>query len=443
MLNKKTFLMIIVIVASIVGYRFNITGKIGISNFFKKDANNITVMTYSPATKVHTSGFQFDKYEKVETVAWLNNGEVLTIAKKNVLVNPDSSTINRYCSIYNPDTNITKEFKDVNIGTYFGVSPNKEQVLYEKPKYIPKIQGAEWKAASDSGELFHREIEILNLTTSQITTLKTEYNNSNAEYVWLSDSRILINYSYGWSIIDITGNVYAEGSYKTDKMNTYRRLTGTDLKDLEADVSGKIYYSQHEKGKAGTEVVSLDVKTKEVKSIFYNKNSIHAIRQGKTILIDYHVDNSEISPGLFDRSFGVYAIDENGKIKLDIKLSTPCAKFLLSPDGGKAAYIERTTPLDTNGILKVIDTHTGEITEVGKVDSKEVTKDSFISNVCWNNTGTALSFTSGDSSYLYNGIPEKIVVDSFKHGLDGDTNKQIDFEAVKPTEISTYIIYFE
>ncbi len=105
--------------------------------------------------------------------------------------------------------------------------------------------------------------------------------------------------------------------------------------------------------------------------------------------------------------------------------------FLLSPDGTKAAYIESDNKIGNNTIgaddtdntsIKVIDTKTGNIKKVVKASSlrdKNTKVDSTpdrkvdadgtvsiemnkpmapaISNVCWDSTGSALSFTYGDS----------------------------------------------
>lgn len=388
---KKKIVIAILLTGSILGTSAKMLYSTNGTLIAKAENKDITLLAYKPAAQVNTSGYQIDKFDNLENVAWLKNDEVLSLKFKELHTNPDSTVSIRYCSIYNLSTKTTKDFKDVNIDYFLGVSPDKKYVMYSEAINIPKGGSEEWQKAYDSGELLHRNIKILNLTNGEITDLKTEKINSDAEFIWISNNKILSNYFQDWKIIDISGKVYAEGSYNNGKYND-AWISGTDIKDLGDSVEGKIYYSQWENGKEGTKVLSMDVKSKEIKSIFYNQYSLHAEKQGNTLLIDNYTNNGEKSPGVYNRTFGAYVIGENGEIKKDIKLLEGCSKFILSPDGSKAAYASYIDAIDKNASLNVIDINTGEV--------KEIIKASKISNICWDSTGTTLSFTSGNSMFV-------------------------------------------
>ncbi|MDF2505533.1 MAG: hypothetical protein K0R06_3027, partial [Clostridium sp.] len=140
---------------------------------------------------------------------------------------------------------------------------------------------------------------------------------------------------------------------------------------------------------------------KETKTLFSNKNSLHASKQGNTIVMDNFIDHGEISPGIYDRTFQTIILDSNGQLIRNIDSTDYYLNnFVLSPDGSKAAYIEydnaksnttnssKQTTVDINNIpstLKIMDIKTGS--------SKEIIKCPYISNIIWNNTGDSLSFT--------------------------------------------------
>jgi hypothetical protein len=185
----------------------------------------------------------------------------------------------------------------------------------------------------------------------------------------------------------------------------------------------------------------MDVKTKEIKSIFSDKSALNADEKGKTIIMD-NIDNNGAPSAngvYYNRTFGALIMDESGKKLQDMKLpkgrfsvtATFASDFILSPDGSKAAYIEGEQQIGTNGkigndenntCIKVIDTKTGDIKEIvkafslkdknakidyitmPKIDKKlnvigEIKRPIVpaISNICWDSTGTALSFTYGSS----------------------------------------------
>lgn len=390
---------------------------------------NIKVMAYRSSAQKNETGYQIDKYESIESVAWINDNEVLTLTKKGDFKNPDSTIPIRYCSIYNLNTKISKDFKDVNIADFMGVSPDKKYVIYAEARIIPKIGSEEWLNSSYSGDLFHKNVKLLNLSTGEITKIDTELLNCNAEFIWVSNNKILVNYLHHWKIIDINKKVYAKGSYNAGKGDAAWISGVDDIKDLGNSVEGKFYYTQSENGKKGVKLCTLDVKTKEIKAIFSNKFSLNADKKSKTIIIDNYNNNGEISPeGVFvNRTFGALIMDESGTQLQDIKLPKGRIEttYVLSPDGSKVAYLEYSNDIDPDPSIKVIDTKTGAINEILKFsnlkdkDSKTNTIDETIqiitpprlafSNICWDSTSTSLSFTSGNSHSINSTINTYIV----------------------------------
>lgn len=414
---------------------------------------NIKVIAYKPSAKANENGYQIDKYENIENSAWLNENEVLTLTKKSEFKNPDSTRIIRYCSVYNLNTKSSKDFKDVNIDEFLGVSPDKKYVLYAEARTIPKIGGPEWQKALDSGDLLHKNVKLLNLSTGEITNVNTEKLNSDAQFIWVSNNKILANYFEKWAIIDTSGKVYTDGNYNAGKYDAAWVAGVDDIKDLGNSIEGKFYYTQGENGKEGVKLCTVDVKTKEIKSIFSNQYSLHADKKGKTIIIDNLNNNGDKnSDGIFvNRTFGALVMNESGKTLQDIKLpkgrfatAAFTSDYVLSPDGSKAAYVESNSCIngkaanlsdaDPNISIKIIDIKTGAIKEIVKASSlkdknaendyvmvKERDKDGnilkdkngnikqkkmprlpSISNICWDNTSTALSFTYGNSAIVGN-----------------------------------------
>ena len=430
-MNRKKITSLILavgIIGSII--QFTTTHKI-----LAASNSNIKIMEYKPSAKANENGFQIDKYANVESAAWLNDNEVLTLTKKSELKNPDSTRIIRYCSIYNLNTKASKDFKNVDIDEFLGVSPDKKYVLYAEARTIPKIGGEEWQKALDSGDLLHKNVKLLNLSTGEITNVNTEKLNSDAQFIWVSNNKILANYFEKWAIIDITGKVYADGSYNADKYDDSWISGVDDIKDLGNTVEGKFYYTQYKNGKEGIKLCTVDVKTKEIKTLLTDQKSLHADKKGKTIIMDNYIDGEKSSDGTYpNRTFGALILDESGKTTQEVKSPKGAyahgsftSDFILSPDGSKAAYIEDASPInskksnDFDSSIKVIDTHSGAVKEIVKVSSlkdkdapdnyrtikvpkgdgtteeRKILIRIAISNICWDSTGTALSFTYGDS----------------------------------------------
>jgi len=391
--------------------------------------DNIKIMEYNSPNIVTNSVFQIEKFKDIENVQWLENNKVLTLTKKSEFQNSDSAVYIRYCSIYNLETKQSKDFKDVNIDEFLGVSPDEIYVLYTEARVIPKVESEEWQEALDSGDLLHKNVKLLNLETGEITDLVTEKLNSDAEFKWVSSNKIIANYFENWAIIDTTGRVYEQDSYN----GTW--LAGVDdIKDLGDSVEGEFYYTQdyteNKDESIGIKIKTFDVKTKEIKTIYSSKNSLHADKKGEIICMDNYYNNGDISAdGIYEnRTFGNLIIDTDGNLVKEIKLPKGIitSDYVLSPDGSKAVYVESDRPIISSSVvpervLKVIDTKTGIIKEIIKASSLEdenpgledenagntslgtVVKkgDAYnfltMSNICWNSTGTAVSFTYSDS----------------------------------------------
>lgn len=404
-----------------------------ISHLGASTTQTIKIMAYKPSAQINQNGFQIDKYKKIESVAWINDNEVLTLTKKGDFKNPDSTQPIRYCSIYNLNTKSSKDFKDVNIDEFMGVSPDKNYVIYAEARIIPPVGSSQWKKAVNSGEIFHKNVKLLNLSTGEITKLDTKISNCNAQFIWVSKNKILVNYLHEWKIIDTTRKVYAKGSYNADKFDAAWISGVDDIKDLGTSVEGKFYYTQDKNGKEGVKLCTVDVNTKEIKTIFSNKYSRTADKKGKTIIIDHFDNNGKISTaGLFvNRTFGAVIMDESGKKLQNIKLPKDRCNwdFILSPDGSKVAYVEFDNAIDTDikktsepdEYIKIIDVKTGVTKEVvkgaslkdkdvkidytilrikdenGKFIEKKIPVSVSISNICWDSTSSALSFTYGKS----------------------------------------------
>lgn len=362
--------------------------------FITSDISNfISALSSKISGNISKNTFKINKIENIEGSAWARNNEILTLSKKYIFKNPNSNTQVRYCSIYNLENKTSIDYINADIDRLYGVSSDGKYVLYSEPKYIP--DGDEWQKALDSGELLHHSIKLLNLSNAEITSLKTEYKNSDTEYFWISKDKILINYYNHWSIVDLNGNVIEQGSY-TDKNNDSARISGFDINDNGNSLSGKIYYTLDKRrpngGSIGVTLCSIDIKTKATNPIFYNEKSLQALKKGNSIIIDKYVDNGEISPGIFNRTFGAYLLDESGNILRDINFDNCESGMALSPNGSKLAYLEGLYIKDGLVKVKIVDLKTGEI--------KEILQSKLINNLQWSSDGKSLSFATGDSGWL-------------------------------------------
>lgn len=401
-----------------------------------KAKNNIKLMNYKPAKKVNTSGFQVDKYDNTNIVGLINGNEVLTLTTKDMPKKTVISIENYYCSIYNLNTKSKKDFKDVNISNFYGLSPDKKYALYMEPVYASKETPEEVKQVQKRGNLY-RGLKVLNLYTGQVNTLIPDH--SNGEFKWISNDKVWASFFTGWQIIGVDGKVYASGDYDVTG-NVGAWTVGYDINDLGNTVEGKIYYTKEENKPTNISLKSMDIKTKEIKSLFHSNNSLHAVKQDNTIVMDKSVDHGEISPGVYNRTFGAIILDSNGQVlrNIDFPSYFGLNNFVLSPDGSKAAYVEydnaknNAINTDNNGKKVITDTNnvssTLKIIDIKTGSSKEIIKCPQISNVVWNDTGDSLSFTSGSPYILEKSI---------------DAKGMMKFSATRNDNINSYVITFD
>lgn len=407
-----------------------------INNNIQAASQDIKITAYKASTIANENGYQIDKYEDVESEGWISDNEVLTLTKKGEHKDAYNLSDIKYCSIYNLNTKESKDFKDVNIHELLGISPDKKYVLYAEARNIPAWESEEHKTAIASGEFFHRNIRLLNLSTGEITDVATDIRNSDTEFRWVDGNNILINYYTKCVISDLTGKVLEEVNYNNNSL-TFTNLTGVeDVKYLDAGLEGKIYYTSSESGVVGSTLYSIDVKTKQIKKFSFNHGStgLGADKKGNTILLDNTKDNGPInSKGVFvNRTFGVLILDETGKVLHDVELANGkyAKDFILSPDGSKVAFIEENNCIKQQGgvegdpVLKIIDTKTGNIKEIvkgsalndsnpdddyktintvngdGNVVEKEISTRQFSPDIKWDSTSTSLSFTYEKNTYI-------------------------------------------
>jgi hypothetical protein len=425
-MNKKSILSFILTIAIIIGI-FTLILKYSAVNQDKSDIKIMTdtesnsPTTLKDETKINATavsqkdGFQIEKYENIACVEWLNKNKVLTLTKKSELINPDSTQNIYFCSIYNLNNKKSTDFKEANINQVLGVSPDKNYVLYSEARVIPKVDSDEWKQEYDSGELFHENIKLLNLSSGEISDLVTDKKNHEAEFKWISADKLMVNYYDKWQIINLSSEVLLEGTYNNDKSSTIHLSGVQGIKDLENGLEGKFYFTNqsvlNQDGSIGIIIYSYDIKTNEVKQVYSSKNSITADQIGDLIVMDtYNNNGAKSTDGIYhNRTFGNTIIDLDGKLIKDINLPKGriMTNSVVSPDGTKAVYIESTAPTDSDGkeneiVIKLIDIETGEITEVIKESQiKEKSLSSLdnynlevnrISNICWNNTNNIMSF---------------------------------------------------
>ncbi|MBD7910837.1 MULTISPECIES: hypothetical protein [Clostridium] len=401
-MNRKKVLLIILTLGITITMSFIITKYLVLSDYEEK----MKVMAYIPSAEVNERGYQIDKYEKIKSIAWLSNNEVLTLTSKDGQEKDDVRAKDiSYCSIYNLNTKMHKDFQDVDIADFLGVSEDKRYVLYGEK--IINLEGN-----------FHKNIKALDLFTGEITDVDTEMANGNAELRWLSGNYILVNYLNKWAIINLDGEVNIEGNYENN--SGYARLTGVDdIKNSGDNISGKFYYTQIDNEKNTAKICSIDIITRNTKMIYKNDMIFYADKKGKNIIADYYKNNGKKSSnGVYlNRSFGLNIIDDSGEItkSIDLPMGRMSTSYVLSPDGSKAVYVEGPNGInlgnkDKDFAVKVVDIKTGEIKEIikdsGLIDkntgytgkTSEKTVFGNISNINWDDSSRSFSFTYGSSN---------------------------------------------
>ncbi|MDT8717405.1 hypothetical protein IAI10_12110 [Clostridium sp. 19966] len=421
-MNKKKILSVLLTTMLIVG----------VSVFASKENNNshggsnknIKVLNYKPVSKAETikvNGFQIDKYENQDIIDWISDNEALTFHEQYV----DSANFHvGYCSVYNLTTKTSKDYKNVEIANYMGISPDKKYVLYKEKRFVPEDK-VQWQKELDSGRLLHANLKLLNLATGEITDVKTENDNKDAEFKWINNNAIMANYFDKWEIIDTTGKLLDQASYENNKY-AYPSISGLDnIKQTDDGFEGRLYYTSSIRGTAESKLMSMDIKSKKIKTILPASDKyFHADEKSDTIIMDTTNNNGPAnSKGVFEnRTFGAQVLDTTGKVLRNIELpkgriddSKDLPKeYTLSPDGSKAVYIEKNTDIGdasvykkkgVEAVLKVIDTKTGEVKNIVSAEDIEkqiqlredqrpiLTGDySYFDNLIWSSDSNSLSF---------------------------------------------------
>lgn len=354
--------------------------------------SNVVVLNYAaPKNEEKPVSFKINSLHNLESLDWLSDNEILISNKKGDLESPDSKQDIMYFSIYNIDTGKTKDYKNVNAGEFISVSPDKKYVLYQEPKYIPKIESSEWSNDINSGKLFNYSIKLLNLITGETTDLKTEYKNKETNYEWVDNDKLLMFYpneNEKWVIQDISGKIYKSGNFKEPSKDYMSWSAHTlDMKFSNDTATGYITLEQWDPSVAGVTLKStyymIDISTNQTKKIYRSEGSGNYTVQNNVILTgDYSKDPKPTTKiDYFDKSGakkGEYLYD--GIMDVDT-----CS---ISKDGSKAA-ITQHMPLSKNVTVNIIDLKTGKINKINETDSM---LNSIGSNLKWNNDGTAFMF---------------------------------------------------
>lgn len=414
-MNRKKIVSVLLAVVVVAGL-----GLFASRNSSDGSNKSIKVLAYKPAAKntaISVNGFQIDKYENEDVIDWISDNEALTFHEQYV---DNANNHVGYCSVYNLSTKTSKDYKNVEMANYMGISPDKKYVLYKERRDVPEDK-AKWQAALDSGKLLHANLKLLNLATGEITDVKTEADNKDAEFKWINNNAILANYFDKWEIIDTTGKVLDQASYKTNK-NEFAEVSGIDsIKQTAASFEGKLYYTVSLVPTGESKLMCMDVRSKAIETVLSPSAKLdHADEKSNVIVADITNNNGAAnSSGIFEnRTFGAQILDSTGKVLRNIELPkgkiSDCRDltklYTLSPDGSKAVYIEinNSAAYEEKGVeavLKVIDTKTGEVKDIvsaGEIEKQLQLQDSqrpkltgdysYFDKLNWSSDSNSLAF---------------------------------------------------
>lgn len=360
------------------------------------------------------------KYEDINGQEWIDNNRVLRA--KEVRGEDGQSKI--VISVYNLNTKEDKVYENVNIDDLYGISPNGRYVLYGEPRNIPTDRD-EWQKALDSGELLYKKHDILDLQTGEIIVdFDKTPKNYESQYKWINDDYIFVNHYSCWKIMNKNGQVIKEGNYDyTGYADEWAHLVDVSELNVDGDkVSGSFYYTKSYMGSdrnLGEEIFSMDVNSKEEKSIKKCDYSNDVRKAGDVMTVEFFNNNGGAVGGYFvNRTFGFNILDTKGNLvrTYELPLGKDYLNFSLSPDGEKCAFVEIDGYMNSNAdpdyaVLKVLNIKTGEVKEVAKMkDLMNAEKESGyydfsqhvelkysvrlfkISNLSWNKDGSSLMF---------------------------------------------------
>lgn len=359
----------------------------GIAIYRGVHAENIKVVDYKEPEEINENGYQITKYENVDAYDWIDEDNVLVLKDNGYYHNYDADIPMSYISIYNLNTKNYRDFSDVimSSNSFYGISPSGRYVLYGEPRYIPEIESEEWEKASQSQELFHEKLDILDLTTGDvIEEFDKVVNNCSADYRWISDDKIFVNYGGEWDILNKEGKVFKKGYFNFDNCNnSYVNITGIDdINDLGDDCDGKFYYTKDFMGSSGSlgiNIYSMDINSLKEEFVCKCEDSNESDKKGKNIAVDSFYNNGEANEdGVYEhRTFGFSVLDSEGNVIQKVEL--PEGRFTnlvkMSPHGTKGVFIDNIHKFpkeyDTidvlNDSIKLLNISSGDIKEISKI----------------------------------------------------------------------------
>ena len=397
-----------------------------------KPSGDICILGYKASDEGNNiSGYQIKKHENVESIEWLDNDNLLTVKENGSFKNPDSEIDKYFISKYNLNSMDMKDYTNINMGgsQTHGVSPSGRYVLFGEPRVIPKVGSDEWQRACDTNELFHEKKDILDLETGEIIEdFDKVVNNCSADYKWMSNDLIFVDYGGEWNILDMKGKRIKKGMFSfNNSSNNFTRLVDVSELDVtDGEVNGFFYYTKDfmgNDGNLGQNLFSMDVNTCEEKLVCGFEHSMDYIKAGNIIAFEDFDNNGEAENGIYvNRTFGFKIVNKQGELLQNVSLpkGRNFEGLTLSPNGEKCAFIEeddfigqgvKMEDVSTlSNSVKVMDVKTGEMKEIVQLkdlidrDNEEefrkinvigkVTKGvgPVISGIRWDKTSSSLTF---------------------------------------------------
>ena len=351
-----------------------------------KPSEEICILGYKASDEGNNiSGYEIKKHENIETTEWLDNDNLLVLKDNGSFKNPDEEIDKYFISKYNLNSMEMKDYTNVNLGESHtdGFSPSGRYVLFGEPRVIPKVGSAEWQRACDSKELFHEKKDILDLETGEIIEdFDKVVNNCSADYKWMSNDLIFVDYGGEWNILDMKGKRIKKGmfSFNNSSNNFTTLIDVSELDVTDGEVNGSFYYTKEfmgNDGNLGQNLFSMDVNTCEEKLVCGFEHSMDYIKAGNIIAFEDFDNNGEAENGIYvNRTFGFKIVNKQGELLQNVSLlkGRNFKGLTLSPNGEKCAFIEEDSCISEEGgvkdrstinnIVKVMDIKTGEIKEV-------------------------------------------------------------------------------
>lgn len=346
------------------------------------------------------SNYKIHKYNNLDTVAWLNNNEVLALkVKSGKKVYADKKDHPRdftyeyikSISIFNVNTGKRKDYKEVNVGVFKGVSPNGEYALYQEPREIPETGSTQYKLKSKSGELRHATMKILNLNTGKILPFNpanAPFINSDDQYFWVDDNKI-IDWSLEskkWQISNVNGKVYIDSPIETGS-TIDDCLVGSDIKISGDNISGCLYIHSNKNQSEHTTIKTLDINTNKLTNIIDSELYLQFKKQDGAILTcsvrsknDRHRNTVKI-------------LNEDYSLKKEINLDEVISCF---EDG--SCYPNRTILYGNKLYFISSDEKLKELSL--KTCTINTISNGAVDNLAINKNGTMISYTNGYCTFI-------------------------------------------